>query len=319
MLFLDYLTNNYPNIGRIKSSKKISHVDINSKNYLISTDRGKFVLRNYSDGSDYQKINKMCKILSICTKKRIKVYEPIRNKNKKYVDSKKKVFLTEYYSGDKFSGSESEIKDAAKNLAILHKGLKTINISYNFLPNNSFYKIFTRENLKKMRININKIQKKDSFDNIVLRNFDLLEKFVNNYEKNSRKIMNQNFKKQLIHFDYHPQNVIFKNRKVSAIIDFNSMRRGLKIHDISFGSFRFALSEKPNIKNIRKRINLFLNSYLIYDQIDEKELRFFNDFLIKIFLSRICFILKKRYYSNSNLWTIDFEKNLNFLKIANKL
>ena len=54
-----YLKKNYLNLGAIKKIELLEHNNINSTNYLISTDKGKYVLRNFTDGSRSKKIEKI--------------------------------------------------------------------------------------------------------------------------------------------------------------------------------------------------------------------------------------------------------------------
>ena len=46
-----YIRRNYPNLGKVKSIKMMEHDNINSTNFLVITSKGKYVLRNFTDGS----------------------------------------------------------------------------------------------------------------------------------------------------------------------------------------------------------------------------------------------------------------------------
>ncbi len=126
-------------------------------------------------------------------------------------------------------------------------------------------------------------------------------------------------KKQLIHGDLHPKNVIFSNNKVKVILDLNSMRNGLKIEDVVFASFRFGSYYTNDIKKIMISMETFVQTYLLYNYLDDVELKYFHFFLKHMILSRISFLLKKRYFQNSNLWKKDLMKHLKSLKIADKI
>ena len=53
-----YFKKNYPFLGKVKEARSLRHNKINSVNYLISTSKGKYVLRNFVDGSKPEKIEK---------------------------------------------------------------------------------------------------------------------------------------------------------------------------------------------------------------------------------------------------------------------
>jgi len=114
----DYFKNTYPFLGTVKDVSRIDHNNINSINFLIKTSKGSFVLRKFVDYSPPKKIEKICEILEYCVKQKAKVSKPIMNKNKKYVDSKRKLFVTKYYQGSSFRGTNAELKDAAKSLPV---------------------------------------------------------------------------------------------------------------------------------------------------------------------------------------------------------
>ena len=137
--------------------------------------------------------------------------------------------------------------------------------------------------------------------------------------QNSNIIKKLNLKKQLIHGDLHPKNVIFSNNKVKVFLDFNSMRKGLKIEDVMFSSFRFASFYSSDTKKILISMETFLKTYLSYNKLDTVELENYHYFLKHMILSRISFLLKKRYFHNSNLWKKDLTKHLNSLKIVEKM
>jgi len=106
---------------------------------------------------------------------------------------------------------------------------------------------------------------------------------------------------------------------VIAIIDFNSIRKGSRIEDICFTSFRFSIFKNNNYRNISARIKLFIETYQKYGDINEKEINTIKIHLKQKFLGKISFILKNRYFYNSNIWLSDFQKNLAYLKKVEKL
>jgi Ser/Thr protein kinase RdoA (MazF antagonist) len=307
----EYFSENYPNLGTIKKISEINHNNINSNNFLILTTKKKYVLRIFSDQSPPIKTEKICEILNYCKKKGIKVSSPILNKNKKYVDPLKRIYLTNYEEGGKFNGNRDQLKDLAKNLALLHKCLSTNKINYNYRTNQKFYKIL---DLNEFKIIIKKIDKKknlDSVDKKIMKNFEILKKSIEENSTAFQNVKNKFKQKQLIHHDLHPDNVIFNNNKLQAIIDFNSMRKGFVIQDISFAFFRFINISK--LKDIRKEKIIFIQTYIKYNKIEIDE-ELVDEFFKYEILKRLSFIIRKKYFHNSVRWIKDFEKNIVYLK-----
>lgn len=316
---LEFLQQNYPKIRTIKKITQIEHKNINSINYLIVSTKTNYVLRNYIDNSNSKKIENVCRILNYCVQKNAKVSKPIKNKNNLFVNQKNKLYLTKYYPGHLFSGSIKELKDLAKNLAILHKVLASNKIPYNFRSNEQSYRVLTQSELKTIKNKIRKKEHIDKFDQIVLRNFDFISK-LSTADKLFRfeKLRNKS-SKQLIHYDLNPGNVIFNKGKVSAIIDFSTMRKDEKIIDIVFSSFRFSEYKNSSTSNINKRMKLFLNSYQEFNNINNFYLDHFNEYLKHIFLERIGYLIRRHYSKKVEPWSIDISKYLKYVRIINKM
>lgn len=314
-----YFMENYPNYGKIKTISLLPHDFINSKNYMLKSNKGNFVLRYLTNDSSLTQIEKMCKILNHCSSKNACVPEPISNKHGNYTHKKLPIYVTKFYYGHTFSKNTKQIQDFAKNLAILHKILSQNKVYYRYQQNSLLYKILTPNELEEIKKIIHKKNYIDNYDQLIIQNYlFLMGKLIGN-RKRSGVITRLNLQKQLIHYDLHPQNILFKNDKVSVILDFNSMRFGYVMEDVSFASFRFAYFTTKDIDNLTKLIHLFLEQYLMYNKIESKQLSQYDYFLSNMLLSRISYILKNRYFHNLNSWLTDLSKNLHFLHSANNL
>ena len=211
-----------------------------------------------------------------------------------------------------------ELKDTAKNLAVLHRVLVKNPIPYSYKMNQNYYRVLTIFELERIKKIIAK-KNKDRFDRKVLKNINYLDKKLREKKETDKKV--GRFKKeiQLIHFDFHPRNVIFNKNKMVAVLDFNAMRKDEKVEELSFASFRFASFKKKDIKEIKKTMKLFVDNYLLNNEIDERKLDYLNYYFNNKMLERISAILKKRYFFGCDWWIVDFDKNINFLKLAEKI
>lgn len=300
----------YPNLGTIQSIECI-HNQINSEIHKICTKNHIFLLhRNMHDNE--LRIEKMCKILHQISKSKKNTIKPIRNKFGNF--SQNRFYLTKFEFGDFFSGNKKEYFDLAKKLNILHKELQNYNIKYNFRPNQQSYKFLTTKELMTIKNKLSKIKNKKLIDNIINNNILFIENQITNCKIFSK---NKFFEKQLIHFDLHPNNVLFVNNSVKLFLDFNSMRKGNIMEDILFSGFRFAYCIDSNPKIIYNLLDEFLKKYF-NNHIDYSD-EILNYHLSTCILYRICFILKNHFFSNSDLWLSDFNNQLKYLKLANKI
>jgi len=314
----DYFKKTYPFLGTVKDVTRIGHNNINSINFLIKTSKGSFVLRKFVDDSPPKKIEKICEILEYCVKQKAMVPKPIMNKNKKYVDSKRKLFVTKYYHGSSFRGTSAQLKDVAKQIAFLHKTLSSVPIKYTYRTNSAYYKPLIPSELTRLsRI----VRKKSStvFELSIQNGLSRIKKISEKYSKEVKFLNAEKFKKQLIHHDLHPGNIIFNKSRVSTILDFNAMRNGIVTEDISFSALRFASQKSSSLTNIQDKIDLFINTYMKINSVDESELELMKSVLIQKILGRLGFILRKKYFKGVDIWFIDFGKNLQLLELATKL
>jgi len=313
---LIFLKNNY-SIGKINSVSQLS-CGPNSENYLIKSNKN-YVLRNYSKNSKIPKIEKMCQILELCLNHGIKVPHPIKNHKGKFTDQKRNLFLTNYYEGEKYRGTTNELKAVAKSIALLHNVLEETKISYKFHTYQHYYRILTKDELSKIEKLITKKNKKDKIDKTIFQNINFLKNILIKEKEIFELIESLKFKKQLIHDDLHPGNILFKKNRVLAILDFNSMRNGYRIEDVAFASIRFSYNQYSKLEKITQRLNLFVDTYQNYCSIEEDQINMLGNFFIYKILGRLGYILRMRYFRNSNLWITDLEKNINFLKLGIRL
>ena len=310
-----YFTIHYPSLGNIKKIRLLSHNNINSTNYLVISSKGQYVLRKFTDNSKPQKIEKICKILNQCIKHNATVLNPIKNIDNKYVDENNRIYLTQYYTGSLYNGSSEQLQNLAKELALLHRAFEKISIPYNYRTNHYYYKSVESDELKQIKDKIRSQANVNSFDKIVLKNLEYIKKSALLDAIKSQELQKLYLKKQLIHHDLHPGNSIFLKNKVVAIIDFNSMRNGVKMEDIAFTSFRFASFRNSNLSRIKQLVQLFVDSYLLHNSIDNNEMKMFEFLLTHKILGKISYILRKKYLNNSNSWSQDFEKNVESLRL----
>lgn len=310
-----FLENQYPILKKIKNIQ-ILNENINSINYLINTKNSHYLLRNIVEKIKPEKIEKICSILDYCSKKNVKVMKPIKNNKGKFVNKEKKFFLTKYYFGNTAKGNIKEIKDIAKNIAILHHTLKLQPITYRYDTDQKYYKILTKNELKVIKEKIKQKTNKTNYDKLFTKKNKMLSDCLEFFYKSEIKIKEL---EQLIHHDLHPGNIIVEHNQVNAIIDFNSMRRGNILEEIGFTSFRLAILNTTNLLTVEKKMQQFIDTYQKYNTNEKFDINIVTFFLLKTMLSRLSSILKKKYFKNDHIWEHDMEKYFKYLELAKQL
>lgn len=311
----NFLQENYSFFGKNIRVKSITLKESNNKNFLITSKTKKFVFHIINENLFSKQIEKICEILQFCHDNGAKVQSPIKNNKGHFVNKKFLSYLTKYSIGKQSSGKNLELINLAKQLAKLHIVFSKCKISYNFKTNESFYKILNQQEIKKIQNIIKKKSKKNIFDKNVLKNLNLISTFMNKlYSFNSKQ---KSKSKQLIHFDLHPGNVLFKNNNVVTFLDFNSIRKGIVWEDVAFSSFRFAILSKKH-QSISNSIQIFVTTYLKNSK-NYSKLPEINNFLLLRILKSISYILRKQYFSNENMSSTELQKYFQFLSTINDL
>ena len=305
---------NFSYIGDIKKIETINHNDINSKNFLISSKKSKYVLKFLKNNQ--QKRNKQIqRILYKANQNGIKVAIPIKNESKRKIPDD--VILSKFYNGKTFSGSVQELESFAYELAKLHKFLKKSRVILQEDANIQTYEVLSPKEITKIKRKIGQKSNPNKIDNMIKRRLEFLQQINKIHSEFKRK--RKKFGEQLIHNDLHTDNIIFFKKNISVVLDFYFMKRGTILEDVSYSALRLSEQTGKNFKNVEKMVNLFINTYSKYNKINQNELLNFNYFLSKNSLARINHILRNRYFHNSNSWVQQLPLHFKLLDFSYKI
>ncbi|MFC2091179.1 phosphotransferase [Elusimicrobiota bacterium] len=271
---------------------------INSKNFLLSCKKEKYVLKVIKD-YDEQTFKKL-DIIEGCFRSGIKVPLILRNKNgelySKSADGDVAV-LIKYYSGTQTVFSKDQLISAGRELARLNLKLSE-----------------SEEDIKRSRLysDLNEdevIQIKNMLD--LVNPFDskagsLMDKLKDHYEEFRQQTAGYHTQDQIVHMDYLPDNVMFEGDQVLVILDFDSLVTAPRILSAAFACDRFCRSEDE--------MKYFLQGYSAEDDIlQENVLELIPYFIKREALNRINFILRSSFFNNNNVWDFELDKHLSII------
>ena len=192
-------------LGKIINYKEIKE-GIENTNYFIQTDKGKYILTLYEKRVDKKDLPFFIGLMRNLFDKNFLSPEPIINKNGSYISEilEKKAAVVSFLDGRaKKILNPEDCFQVGVNSAKLH--LITKNLSgkrENRLSVNSWRQIY-----KKVKKDCSKIHK--NLPSVIEKNLDEIEK---NWPKN--------IPSGIIHADLFPDNIFFKGKKLSGIIDY---------------------------------------------------------------------------------------------------
>ena len=193
------------NLGKLLNYKGIKE-GIENTNYFIQTEKGKFILTLYEKRVEEKDLPFFINLMRNLFDKNFPSPEPVINNNGNYISEilEKKAAVVSFLDGySKKVLNPNDCREVGINAAKLH--LITKNLTgkrENKLSINSWRKIYI-----KVKKNCSKIH--PNLPEIIEKNLDEIEK---NWPKN--------IPSGIIHADLFPDNIFFKNNKLSGIIDY---------------------------------------------------------------------------------------------------
>ena len=193
------------NLGKLLEHKEIKE-GIENTNYFIRTDSGKFILTLYEKRVDEKDLPFFIGLMKNLFDQNFPSPEPIINKNGNYISEilGKKAAVVSFVDGNaKKNLSPENCYNVGINTAKMHLITNNLNAKReNKLSINSWRKIYN-----KVKKDCSKIH--STLPSTIEKNLDIIEK---NWPKN--------IPSGIIHADLFPDNIFFKENKLSGIIDF---------------------------------------------------------------------------------------------------
>jgi homoserine kinase type II len=192
-------------LGKLLNYKEIKE-GIENTNYFIEVEKGKYILTLYEKRVDEKDLPFFIGLMKNLFDKNFPSPEPIINNNGNYISeilNKKAAVISFLEGGAKKILNPNDCYEVGVNTAKLHLITKSLSVKRkNNLSVNSWRKIYNnvKKDCSKIHPNLNKI---------VEKNLDEIE-----------KKWPKNIPSGVIHADLFPDNIFFKNNKLSGIIDY---------------------------------------------------------------------------------------------------
>ena len=201
---IEKILTNY-NLGDLLNFNGIKE-GIENTNYFIETERGRFILTLYEKRVEEKDLPFFISLMRNLYDKNFPSPEPIINRNGNYISEilKKKASVVSFIEGNaKKSLNPNECYQVGNYAAKLHAITKNLNSRReNKLSVSSWREIFNKVKKDCSKIHKNLPQ--------------IIEKNLNDIEKN----WPSNIPAGIIHADLFPDNIFFKDNKLSGIIDY---------------------------------------------------------------------------------------------------
>jgi Ser/Thr protein kinase RdoA (MazF antagonist) len=170
--------------------------------------------------------------------------------------------LFRFVSGTRYDGSPEATAEAGRQLATLHGCLSDLALEYQPFVGSFHDSSAVRQYLKMVRAgrrSANAQTMQAISDSLIIR-YDRSSERVN-------KLGFESWRHQVVHGDWHPGNLLFCDRKIVGVVDFDSIRIAPPITDLANGMLQFSIiGDHPDPNNWpdhfdEVRLMEFLNAY----------------------------------------------------------
>jgi len=235
------------NIGEYKSHKYMNWI-LENQVYILRTNKGKYILKLMSN-VNLKTMKQQLELIDFLYKKGIPVVKNIANNDGKEIIryKRKNIVIQKFVEGSHPERlSDKLIKDIAKNIGKMHK-------------------ILLKSKIKGIDKKNHTYKRKDLSGSI---KEPIVKELQNELFKNLGRINQQKLRKTRIHGDISEVNLLVKNNKLKAIVDWDDSDYNSIVYEIAiFLAHSFVRSETI----YRDKIRLFLRVYQKYVKLNDEE------------------------------------------------
>jgi Ser/Thr protein kinase RdoA (MazF antagonist) len=261
----EYILKNYE-LGKYKNTKHIWWAFSNTI-FILETSEGKYILKLFHTNK-LKHIRFQVNLIDNLNQKGLPLPKIYKNKRNKLLLKYKTSYLSiqEFVEGDHtYSFNKKLILDCSKILSLLDKELMKENLRSNFGYKTNHQ--FSYSNFKIKRIG--------KFN---------LKKEALQINKELKKINKKKLRKSFIHGDFHGVNLLSKNNKITAILDFDDSHYDYLIEEISvFLAHSFVHKDKV----YKDFIKIFMEEYQRNFKFNNEEKKAIYYFIKQRFLASL--------------------------------
>ncbi len=268
-------------IGTVTSIQEFTRGSHRSPKVIIETDRGKFLFKRRAYGKDNPaRVAFTHEIQATLWAHNFPLPQLIRTrkKNESMLMRNGRIYeLFEFVEGGEYDESQEATSDAGRILGLYHKLLRNLRSEHK-PPEGSYHgEKRIREAILKTVSSLPLGSRPPA--KTLTKTVRYLNETYKECFRNSESIGIGNWEKQIVHGDWHPGNILFKDQRVRAVIDYDSARIQQKVIDLANGALQFSilgrggdlLNSPGNLDEAR--FQGFIRGYNSVDEIPQREIR----------------------------------------------
>jgi homoserine kinase type II len=189
-----------------------------------------------------------------------------------------------FVSGSRYDGSAEATIEAGRQLAKFHQYLADFTFKWELVKSSFHDSAIVRKHLKTIGTS-----RGAEPDKKMREIADVLTGLYNSSSVNVNELGFDSWKQQVVHGDWHPGNMLFSNRRLIALVDFDSVKLAPPVTDLANGMLQFSIvGDRPNPADWpdyldQAKLVQFLNGYREIIEPDKSKL----DSLISLMIETI--------------------------------
>jgi Ser/Thr protein kinase RdoA (MazF antagonist) len=279
-------------LGTIRHNEPLSAGNQRSPKRVLMTDRGRFILKRRPPGKDdLYHVAFAHAIQHHLASKGMPVAGLISLPDKSSALSLEghtyEVF--EFVNGSRCDGSVEAILDAGRTLARFHQTLSDFVCNWTLLRR-------TCHDSQTVRGYIHSIRGSEwdpttSAPDVAPTIAQQLMLYYNRSSVTINQLGYDRWPVQIVHSDWHSGNLLFENRRVSCILDFDSVKLAPAVTDVANGALQFSIvADRPNPKDWpayldQAKMGYFLEGYEQVVSLPGEMLRAIPDLMIELLIA----------------------------------
>jgi Ser/Thr protein kinase RdoA (MazF antagonist) len=299
-------------IGVIHQAKPLSAGSRRAPKLVITSERGKFLLKRRPKGKDdlyhvafshaiQSRLSEMefplAPLVATCDEK-----NTILHLNNRIYE------LFEFVSGSRYDGSAEATADTGRQLANFHRYLTdfaeksptlqsypaSVAASAEEAGDGAWKPLrgsFHDSSTVRTHLKTTGTEKATGQDKKLQRTAEILMALYNASSIRVSELGFDSWPEQIVHGDWHPGNMLFSNRKLTALLDFDSVKIASTATDLANGMLQFSIvGNRPNPADWpdyldQAKLVQFLNGYRKVIALDENQLNSLLDLMIETMIA----------------------------------
>jgi len=293
-------------VGIIHQVQPLSAGNKRAPKMVIISERGKFLLKRRPKGKDdLYRVAFSHAVQTHLSKKGFPVTILVAtcDENNTILQLNNHIYeFFRFVTGVRYDGSVEATMDAGRQLANFHRYLRDFACQWEPLRGSFHDSTTVRRYLKTIGTNNSGLDSGDLVSHLVQEKTSsskrklrkTVEALMDLYNNSTVKVNELGFDgwaEQVVHGDWHPGNMLFSNRKLSAVLDFDSVKIAPAVTDLANGMLQFSIvGDRPNPADWpayldQAKLVQFLSGYREGNELNENEFDSLLDLMIETIIA----------------------------------